>query len=126
MKDTYGIIVDDSAIERIAALRKTGSGDFSTGTLLRVMVEGGGCSGFQYKIEPAQDIADDDIIFNDAVVIDELSAQYLKNSRIVFKNDLMSAMFVVDNPNAVSSCGCSASFALDPAALFDSGEKTAS
>lgn len=113
MSETYGIIIDNSALDRIDALRAAGSGDFGQQDMLRVAVEGGGCSGFQYKIEPTDSVNEDDIVFNDAVVIDEISAKYLKNSTIKFQDDLMSAMFVVDNPNAASSCGCSASFSID-------------
>lgn len=117
MSETYGITIDDSALKRIEALRGTGSDEFGAEALLRVAVEGGGCSGFQYKIEAADTVNDDDIVFHDAVVVDEISAQYLKDSTIKFQNDLMSAMFVVDNPNASSSCGCSASFSIDPSKL---------
>jgi len=85
--------------------------------MLRVAVEGGGCSGFQYQIAPTDIVNDDDIVFDSAILIDEISAQYLKGSTVKFQNDLMSAMFVVDNPNATSSCGCSASFLIDPGAL---------
>ena len=116
MAETYDISVDKSALNRILTLRSSQEGNFNETSLLRVSVEGGGCSGFQYKIEPADDgtINDDDIIIEGAVVIDEVSAQYLKGATIKFQDDLMSAMFVVDNPGATSSCGCQASFAIDP------------
>ncbi len=114
MSETYGITIDDSAIKRIEALRDAKSGEFSGRALLRVAVEGGGCSGFQYKMGAEETINDDDIVFHDAVVIDEISAGYLKDSVVKFQDDLMSAMFVIDNPNAESSCGCQASFAIDP------------
>ncbi len=110
MSNTHGITIDDSALKRIEALRGNA---FGADTKLRVAVEGGGCSGFQYKIEPTEDVNDDDIVFDNAVVIDEVSAQYLKDSVVKFQDDLMSAMFVIDNPNATSSCGCSASFSVD-------------
>jgi len=118
MSNTNGISIDQSALERITALRASDAiANFSAGTMLRVAVEGGGCSGFQYKILPDNTVNDDDIVFHDAVVVDEISAQYLKDSIIKYQNDLMSAMFVVENPNATSSCGCSASFSIDPSKL---------
>lgn len=113
MSETHGITIDDSTLQRIEALRAANSGEFGEKALLRVAVEGGGCSGFQYKMGAEETINDDDIIFHGAVVIDEISAQYLKNSIVKFQDDLMSAMFVIDNPNAESSCGCSASFSVD-------------
>ena len=113
MDNNYDIAVDQSALTRIDALRQSGAGDFNAQTLLRVAVDGGGCSGFQYRIEPAKEIGNDDIVLENAVVVDEISAQYLKGSTIKFQDDLMSAMFVVDNPNATSSCGCSTSFSVD-------------
>jgi len=113
MDEKHNIAVDQSALQRIEALRQGGSDDFSEKTLLRVAVDGGGCSGFQYRIEAADDVNDDDIVLNEAVVVDEISAQYLKGSTIKFQDDLMSAMFIVDNPNATSSCGCQASFSID-------------
>lgn len=117
MTDTYDITVDQSALSRIEALRKAGSPEFAADAKLRVAVEGGGCSGFQYRIEAADKVWEDDIVYNGAVVIDEISAQYLKGSVIRFQNDMMGAMFIVDNPNAQSSCGCKTSFSIDPAKL---------
>ena len=113
MNETHNITVDDSALARIIALRESGTGEFGEKTLLRIAVEGGGCSGFQYRIEPADTVNEDDIVLNDAIVIDETSAPYMKNAVIRFQDDLMSAMFVIDNPNATSSCGCQASFSVD-------------
>lgn len=117
MSSGYDIEVHQSALARIQALRQAGTPGFGSDTLLRVAVDGGGCSGFQYRIEPAAQVNDDDIVLENAVVIDEMSAQFLKGSTIKFQNDLMAAMFVVDNPNAISSCGCSTSFAVDPGKL---------
>lgn len=113
MSDTHGIVIDPGAFERIAALRRAKTAGFGEKTMLRVAVEGGGCSGFQYRMEAEDAIDPDDIVFGDAVVIDATSALYLKNSTVRFQNDMMGAMFVVDNPNAVSSCGCKTSFAVD-------------
>ena len=117
MSNEHNITIDPSALERISALRAAGTPSFGQDDNLRVIVEGGGCSGFQYKIEASGDKNDDDIIFENAVVIDEVSLQFLKDSTIKFQNDLMGAMFVIDNPNAISSCGCQTSFAIDPSKL---------
>ncbi len=85
------------------------------GTMLRVSVEGGGCSGFQYKfdMERAQ-TADDVLIQQDGatVLIDRVSLGYLAGSEIDFVDDLMGAAFRINNPKATASCGCGTSFAL--------------
>jgi iron-sulfur cluster assembly accessory protein len=85
------------------------------GSVLRVSVEGGGCSGFQYKfeIEHAQ-AADDLVISRDGVtvLVDPISVNYMKGSEIDFVDDLIGASFKVKNPNATSGCGCGTSFSL--------------
>jgi iron-sulfur cluster assembly accessory protein len=85
------------------------------GTMLRVSVEGGGCSGFQYKfdMERAQD-PDDIVIRRDGavVLIDQVSLGYLAGSEIDFVDDLIGASFKINNPQATSSCGCGTSFSL--------------
>lgn len=79
---------------------------------LRVFVAGGGCSGLQYQmaLTPAED--DDMIIEFDSirVLVDPVSAQYIAGSEIDYSEGLMGAGFTVNNPNAVSSCGCGHSF----------------
>ena len=115
MTKELNIIIDQSTIDRVLALRSKGM--FAEKGYLRIAVEGGGCSGFQYKMEEATEIEDDDIVLGDSVVIDETSLKFMKDSVIRFKNDLMGAMFVVDNPNASSSCGCQVSFSIDPLKL---------
>ena len=85
------------------------------GTMLRVSVEGGGCSGFQYKFDVERDVADDDLIIdrNGAVVlIDPLSLKYMDGAEIDFVDDLIGASFKVANPNATASCGCGTSFSI--------------
>ena len=83
------------------------------GTMLRV--EGGGCSGFQYKfdIEQAQ-AADDLVITRDGatVLIDQVSLGYLAGSEIDFVDDLIGASFRINNPKATASCGCGTSFSI--------------
>jgi iron-sulfur cluster assembly accessory protein len=81
---------------------------------LRVAVEGGGCSGFQYEIaldEPKED----DLILEGAgqkVVVDSVSLPFLADATIDFTEELIGARFVIQNPNATSSCGCGTSFSM--------------
>ena len=86
------------------------------GTMLRVSVEGGGCSGFQYKFDIDCARGEDDIIIitrGDAtVLIDRISLGYLAGSEIDFVDDLIGASFRVNNPQATASCGCGTSFSL--------------
>jgi len=85
------------------------------GSMLRVSVEGGGCSGFQYKFGFEQAKAADDLVLaqNGAtVLIDPVSVQYMAGSEIDFVDDLIGAAFKVKNPKATASCGCGTSFAL--------------
>ena len=83
--------------------------------MLRVSVEGGGCSGFQYKFDMDHNRAPDDLLIrrdSALVLIDQVSLGYLAGSEIDFVDDLMGAAFRVNNPNAKASCGCGTSFAL--------------
>ena len=79
---------------------------------LRVAVDGGGCSGFQYDIKLDDPAADDLILESDGqkVVVDSISLPYLSNAVIDFTEELIGARFVIENPNATSSCGCGTSF----------------
>jgi iron-sulfur cluster assembly accessory protein len=105
------ITVSERAARRIGEILK---GE-PTGTMLRVSVEGGGCSGFQYKfdIERAK-TADDIVISRDGavVLIDAISVNYMAGSEIDFVDDLIGASFKVKNPQAKASCGCGTSFTL--------------
>ena len=81
--------------------------------LLRVSVEGGGCSGFQYKFDLVPDKAEDDTVLerNGAtVLIDPVSLGFLEGSEIDFVDELIGASFQIRNPNASASCGCGTSF----------------
>ncbi|MDH5738276.1 MAG: iron-sulfur cluster insertion protein ErpA [Gammaproteobacteria bacterium] len=82
---------------------------------LRVFVTGGGCSGFEYGFAFDDNLEDDDTcVENNGVtlVIDSLSYQYLVGSVVDFKEDLQGARFVVNNPNASTTCGCGNSFSI--------------
>jgi len=81
---------------------------------LRVAVEGGGCSGFQYEID-LDAPRDDDLVLEGSgqkVVIDPVSLPFLADATIDFTAELIGARFVIDNPNATSSCGCGTSFSM--------------
>lgn len=81
---------------------------------LRVAVEGGGCSGFQYDIK-LDDPADDDLILEKEggkVLIDPVSLPFLTDAVIDYSQELIGARFVIQNPNATSSCGCGTSFSM--------------
>lgn len=83
--------------------------------LLRVYVEGGGCSGFQYGFSFEDTAADDDVkIETDGVtlLVDPLSSQYLVDATVDYVDDLQGSRFLVDNPNANATCGCGSSFSL--------------
>ena len=80
---------------------------------LRVSVEGGGCSGFQYKFDMVGQREADDIVLERAgatVLIDPVSLEYMSGSEIDFVDDLIGASFKIKNPNATASCGCGTSF----------------
>jgi iron-sulfur cluster assembly accessory protein len=105
------VTVTERAARRIGEILK----DEPVGTMLRVSVEGGGCSGFQYRFDTERAKADDDTLIERdgaTVVIDAVSAQYLSGSEIDFVDDLIGAAFKINNPNATASCGCGTSFAL--------------
>ena len=85
------------------------------GAMLRVSVQGGGCSGFQYKFDVDRSKAEDDIVVardGATVLIDSVSLQYLTGSEIDFVDDLIGTAFKVNNPQAKASCGCGTSFTL--------------
>lgn len=82
---------------------------------LRVAVEGGGCSGFQYVFELEDAPGEDDIIIERdgvKVFVDSVSVPYMEGSEIDFVDDLIGASFQVKNPNAVAACGCGTSFSI--------------
>ncbi len=105
------ITVTERAATRIAEISATEA----EAPILRVSVEGGGCSGFQYKFDLVGNHADDDLVIerNGAVVvIDPVSAQYMEGAQIDFVDDLIGASFRISNPVATASCGCGTSFTI--------------
>ena len=108
---TQSITVTESAKTRILNLIET-----SDSNKFRVYVTGGGCSGFQYGFKFDQETAfdDDEINFTDfSVVLDSLSYPYLYGSTLDFVEDLSGSKFVINNPNAKTTCGCGESFTVD-------------
>ena len=93
-------------------LSEIGAG--AQGKALRVAVEGGGCSGFQYAIDLDEPAEDDLVLERDGerVVIDSTSLPFLADATIDFTEELIGARFTIDNPNATSSCGCGTSFSI--------------
>jgi len=102
--------VTNRAFNRLAEINAT----LKNPKALRVAVEGGGCSGFQYLIELGQP-KDDDLILEksgEKVLIDRVSLPFLTNAIIDFSDEIIGARFIINNPNATSSCGCGTSFSL--------------
>ncbi len=105
------ITVSERAARRIGEILR----QEPAGTMLRVSVAGGGCSGFQYKFDTERAKADDDTVIERAgatVLIDPVSLNYMAGAEIDFVDDLIGSSFKVNNPQATASCGCGTSFAL--------------
>ncbi|WP_334195153.1 HesB/IscA family protein [Pararhodobacter sp.] len=102
--------VTDRAFTRLAEIAE----DAGQPQVLRVAVSGGGCSGFQYEIT-LDAPEDEDLVLagqGQQVVIDPVSLPFLSNAVIDFTEELIGARFVIENPNAASSCGCGISFSM--------------
>jgi iron-sulfur cluster assembly accessory protein len=106
-----GPVLTERAARRVAEILKAEP----AGSVLRVGVDGGGCSGFQYTYNLTQDRDAEDLVLERAgavVVIDPVSLDFLRGCEIDFIDDLMGRMFKIHNPAATASCGCGASFAV--------------
>ena len=107
------LTISDAALERIGKLVSDEAGQKVS---LRVFVTGGGCSGFQYGFSfDEKKAAEDDTSIQKGditVLVDALSIQYLAGSVVDYEIDLMGSRFTVANPNAVTTCGCGASFSI--------------
>ena len=106
------ITVDQSAVKRIEQLRTSQK---KAGLMLRVTVNGGGCSGFQCGFTFDENIEEGDTcIENQGVklVVDPMSYQYLMGAEIDYREDMQGAQFVIRNPNATTTCGCGSSFSV--------------
>jgi iron-sulfur cluster assembly accessory protein len=105
------VVLTENAAQRVAEILKTEP----AGSVLRVGVDGGGCSGFQYTYNITQDRSEEDLVLERdgaTVVIDQISLDYLRGCQIDFIDDLMGRMFKISNPAATASCGCGSSFAV--------------
>ena len=104
------------AVDRVAVLVAADN----EGSIFRVAVLGGGCSGFQYEFSIDNAVNDDDQILKltttngepVTVAVDEMSLQFLAGSELDYKQELIGSYFAVSNPNATASCGCGTSFAI--------------
>ncbi len=110
--DQQTVTLSDRAVSRIAKILAVEP----AGTALRVSVEGGGCSGFQYRYDLVRDVpaADDVVLARDGatVLIDTVSLDYMGGSEIDFVDGLIGQSFQIKNPHAVAACGCGTSFSV--------------
>lgn len=109
---TEMIEVTDSAVHKVQSLLAE---EENPDLKLRVFVTGGGCSGFQYGFSFDEKINDGDMLIKKdgiSVVVDPLSIQYLMGSKVDYTEGLQGSRFIVDNPNATTTCGCGSSFSL--------------
>ena len=106
-----GVTVSERAARQIGQIL----GREPPGTMLRLSVEGGGCSGFQYKFDMDRQQAPDDVVVRRdgaLVLIDQVSLKFLTGSEIDFVDDLIGQSFQIKNPLAVAACGCGTSFSV--------------
>ena len=111
LSDRPRVSLSERAAKRIAEIV---AGEPGT-PLLRLSVEGGGCSGFSYKFDLVPVAEPDDIVIERdgaRVLIDPVSLEYLSGSEIDFADEIIGSSFKVNNPNATASCGCGTSFSL--------------
>lgn len=106
------VSLTDRAAKRIARILSKEN----EGTVLRISVAGGGCSGFQYEYDLVQEQpAADDLVLKKGeatVLIDSMSLEFMGGAEIDFTDDLIGQAFKINNPNAVASCGCGTSFSI--------------
>ena len=104
------ITLTDGLVKRIKSLQTQQN---NPALKLRIMVDSGGCQGFEYKFSLDTEVKPDDELFEKdgaGVIIDDISLPYMRGAVIDFTDDLIGAHFKIDNPNASSSCGCGTSF----------------
>lgn len=109
--DALPVSLSDRAARRIAKILEKEP----AGSMLRVAVNGGGCSGFQYEFAITGARNPDDLAIEKhgvTVLVDEVSLQYLTGSEIDYAEELIGAAFKIRNPNATASCGCGTSFSV--------------
>jgi len=113
--DSEELIVTAAAAQRLAQLNAEPSSDGSGEMMLRVSVDGGGCSGFQYAFTFETEVQEGDRTFEkdgSKVVVDDISLSFVKGATVDFTTELIRSSFqITENPNVESGCGCGASFA---------------
>jgi iron-sulfur cluster insertion protein len=110
VQELGGVVFTEAAARRVLSLMQE---EGRTDLKLRVYVNGGGCSGFQYGFAFEEAVQEDDLqVEREGVVllVDPLSLQYLQGAEIDYANDAQGEQFVIRNPNAVTTCGCGSSF----------------
>ena len=108
-KEVESLVLSIAAADAVKNLLEKRNLD---GYALRVFVQGGGCSGFQYGMALEGNIRDNDTVIQEhgvKVVIDEVSIEYMRGASIDYIEDVMGSGFKIDNPNAMASCGCGSS-----------------
>jgi iron-sulfur cluster insertion protein len=106
------LTITDNAVEKI---RDILAEENNPKIKLRVFVQGGGCSGFSYGFTLDEEMNGDDFVVNRdelEILVDSMSAQYMQGATIEYKEELMGSQFVIQNPNASSTCGCGSSFSV--------------
>ncbi len=106
------LVFTEHAAEKVKELS---SRPDNSGSMLRVYIQGGGCSGFQYGFAlEGEENQDDTVVETDGVklLVDPMSFQYLMGAEIDYLEDLQGARFVINNPNASTTCGCGSSFGI--------------
>lgn len=109
---TTNLTLTDNAAKKLRNLKNA---EGNNALMLRVYVTGGGCSGFSYGFDFAEHLDDDDATFvngDETLVVDSLSYQYLAGSTIDYTEGLEGSRFIVNNPNATTTCGCGSSFSI--------------
>lgn len=112
MSSTMPLVFTDAAANKVKSLVTE---EENLNLKLRVYITGGGCSGFQYGFTFDEKVNDDDLTIEKngvALVVDPMSLQYLIGGTIDYVEGLQGSRFVVDNPNAVTTCGCGSSFSV--------------
>ncbi|QCE33606.1 iron-sulfur cluster assembly accessory protein [Acetobacteraceae bacterium] len=112
---THDFSLSSGAKKRISEILSEQNKDTAEKSGVRILVDSGGCNGFQYKFSvDTTNTAEDIIIEEDGaiVIIDKISLDLLKGSELQYEDELMGAHFKIKNPNAASSCGCGNSFSL--------------
>ncbi|HEY7996676.1 MAG TPA: iron-sulfur cluster insertion protein ErpA [Steroidobacteraceae bacterium] len=111
LQDAPALLFTDAAAKKVAALIE---GEGNPKLMLRVFVQGGGCSGLQYGFEFDEQLQEGDTCVENhgvKLIVDPMSVQYLTGSEIDYREGLDGAQFVIRNPNAATTCGCGSSFA---------------